>query len=188
MTSTIKLLNMFSNTRLHSHDVKYGTGSGQQSVTAVKNADDHNSYWQIKQKPNESKPAERGDRIKCGDVIRLFHLSTKRYLHSHLFVSPLSNNQEVSAFGENGDLTNDENDNWIVDCDETYWRRDESVRFKHELTKKYLHISGDTYGRPIQGQYEVSCYNYPNQQNLWKVLEGIYIKPNVQNNIEHNEL
>ena len=83
-TSTVKFLNLNSNVRLHSHDVKYGTGSGQQvknifslsnswnlnsihihyfiqSVTAVKSADDHNSYWQIKQKPNTSgRPAERG--------------------------------------------------------------------------------------------------------------------------------
>jgi len=30
-------------------------------VTAVKNADDHNSYWQIRQKPNPGgKVAERG--------------------------------------------------------------------------------------------------------------------------------
>ncbi len=46
-SSVVKLINSNSNARLHSHDVKYGTGSGQQSVTAVKSADDHNSYWQI---------------------------------------------------------------------------------------------------------------------------------------------
>lgn len=40
--------------------------------------------------------------VKCGDVIRLQHLATKRNLHSHLFQSPISRNQEVSAFGENG--------------------------------------------------------------------------------------
>ena len=40
--------------------------------------------------------------VKCGEVIRLQHLSTKRNLHSHLFQSPMSRNQEVSAFGENG--------------------------------------------------------------------------------------
>lgn len=188
-TSTVKFLNLNSNVRLHSHDVKYGTGSGQQSVTAVKSADDHNSYWQIKQKPNTSgRPAERGEKIKCGDVIRLFHLATKRNLHSHSFLSPLSNNQEVSAFGDNGD--GDEGDNWIVECDEPYWRRDESIRLKHEATKKYLHVSGDTYGRPIQGQLEVSCYHYPNQLNLWRVQEGIYIKPNIPNMLgtEHTEL
>ena len=31
--------------RLHSHDVPYGSGSGQQSVTSFPNVDDANSYW-----------------------------------------------------------------------------------------------------------------------------------------------
>ena len=34
--------------RLHSHDIKYGTGSGQQSVTAVEAKEDGNSYWLVK--------------------------------------------------------------------------------------------------------------------------------------------
>lgn len=33
--------------RLHSHDIKYGTGSGQQSVTATKLQEDVNSHWAI---------------------------------------------------------------------------------------------------------------------------------------------
>lgn len=41
--------------------------------------------------------------IKCGQTIRLQHLSTGRNLHSHTFVSPLSRNLEVSAFGERGE-------------------------------------------------------------------------------------
>jgi len=41
--------------------------------------------------------------VKCGDKIRLQHLATKRNLHSHLFQSPITHNQEVSAFGEGGD-------------------------------------------------------------------------------------
>lgn len=40
--------------------------------------------------------------IKCGDVIRLQHLSTSKNLHSHHFSSPLSNNQEISCYGEEG--------------------------------------------------------------------------------------
>lgn len=31
--------------RLHSHDVPYGSGSGQQSVTGFPEVDDANSYW-----------------------------------------------------------------------------------------------------------------------------------------------
>ena len=43
--------------------------------------------------------------IKCGAGLRLQHLNTWRFLHSHHFSSPLSGNQEVSAFGDgtNGD-------------------------------------------------------------------------------------
>lgn len=117
------------------------------------------------------------------------HLSTKRNLHSHLFQSPLSNNQEVSAFGENGE--GDTGDNWMVECDDEFWKRDEPIRLKHLDTNKYLHITGDTFGRPIHGQLEVSCYHIANQYNLWRVNEGVYIKPNEEyslNDNSHNEL
>lgn len=46
--SVVKLLNEDGNVRLHSHDVKYGTGSGQQSVTGTKIQEDSNSHWLIK--------------------------------------------------------------------------------------------------------------------------------------------
>ena len=48
--SVLKLYNTLSAVRLHSHDVKYGSGSGQQSVTGVDSSDDHNSYWQVRGK------------------------------------------------------------------------------------------------------------------------------------------
>ena len=106
----------------------------------------------------------------------MFHLSTKRNLHSHHFQSPLSNNQEVSAYGENGE--GDEGDNWTVECDGELWRRDAAMRLKHKQTDMYLHLTGDQYGRPISGQLEVSGFAYPNKQNSWRVAEGVYIKPN----------
>ena len=40
--------------------------------------------------------------IECGSVLRLQHLTTHLFLHSHNFRSPLSNNQEVSCFGDGG--------------------------------------------------------------------------------------
>lgn len=42
--SVVKLLNVDYRSRLHSHDVKYGTGSGQQSVTGVETSDDVNCW------------------------------------------------------------------------------------------------------------------------------------------------
>lgn len=41
--------------------------------------------------------------VKCGQTVRLLHVSTRRNLHSHHFQSPLSRNLEVSAFGEEGE-------------------------------------------------------------------------------------
>ena len=46
--SVIKLVNGNFMTKLHSHDVKYGSGSGQQSVTGTDDSDEGSSYWQVK--------------------------------------------------------------------------------------------------------------------------------------------
>ncbi|VDQ11120.1 unnamed protein product [Trichobilharzia regenti] len=94
-------MNTDYNVRLHSHEVQYGTGSGQQSVTAVSDDLDTNSLWQVVER-NGSPQCSRGRVIKCGQKIRLMHLSTRRNLHSHHFDSPLSANFEVSAFGNDG--------------------------------------------------------------------------------------
>lgn len=71
-------------------------GSGQQSVTGVDTADDANSYWRIRGKPNEI--CQRGAPVKCGQAIRFTHMKTGRNLHSHHFSSPLSNNQVICLF------------------------------------------------------------------------------------------
>jgi len=89
--------------------------------------------------------------------IRLQHLTTGRNLHSHHFTSPLSNSQEVSAFGEQGvcefefsSATNnlerydffsgegDTGDVWVVVCESDFWLRDEPVMFKHVDTGKNI--------------------------------------------------
>ncbi|CAH9092075.1 unnamed protein product [Cuscuta epithymum] len=91
--STIKLMHEKTKVRLHSHDVPYGSGSGQQSVTGFPSVDDANSYWVVKPDPDSS--AKQGDAIKTGSIIRLQHMRTRRWLHSHLHASPISGNMEV---------------------------------------------------------------------------------------------
>ncbi|KAM8865427.1 stromal cell-derived factor 2-like protein 1 [Synchiropus picturatus] len=181
--SLVKLLNTKHNVRLHSHDVKYGSGSGQQSVTGVDSADDANSYWQIRGKAD--RPCQRGTAIKCGQSIRITHMKTGRNLHTHHFSSPLSNNQEVSAFGENGE--GDDLDTWTVQCDGIHWERDEAVRFKHPSTNVYLSVTGEQYGHPIRGQREVHAMNTANQHNWWRTMEGVFIQPS-QEPQHHDEL
>jgi len=39
---------------------------------------------------------KQGDAVKSGATIRLQHMKTRKWLHSHLHASPISGNLEVS--------------------------------------------------------------------------------------------
>ena len=47
--SVVTLQHFTSKFRLHSHDVKYGGGSGQLSVTGFKEQGDVNNYWIVRE-------------------------------------------------------------------------------------------------------------------------------------------
>nr|CAG4645831.1 EOG090X0E0P [Lynceus sp. MCZ IZ 141354] len=171
--SVIKLQNLAYKVRLHSHDVKYGSGSGQQSVTGTELKEDVNSHWAILGPLNQT--CKRGDAMECGNTLRFQHLTTKKFLHSHYFSSPLSGNQEVSAFGENG--VGDAGDHWKLVCDGDFWDRGDSVMFKHVDTGVFLGVSGQTYGRPINGQFEIIGISGGGQSAKWEAAEGFFVHP-----------
>ncbi|XP_045505987.1 stromal cell-derived factor 2 [Colias croceus] len=171
----LKLINTDLRLRLHSHDVKYGSGSGQQSVTAVDVSDDHNSHWLVR--PAMGETCKRGVPIKCNTNIRLQHVSTKKNLHSHYFSSPLSGNQEVSCYGDD-EGEGDSGDNWTVVCNNDYWRRDTPVKFRHIDTSAFLAGSGRTFGRPISGQGEiVGVTSQYGAYTDWQAKEGLFVHP-----------
>lgn len=174
--SMIKLLNVKRQLRLHSHDIKYGSGSGQQSVTGTSVGEDVNSHWIIK--GENGSLCTRGEPIKCGMVINLEHSTTNRNLHTHYFQSPLSGYQEISCYGDNG--VGDVGDNWKVLCSGSHWRRDTEVYFKHVSTAVFLCATDNKYGRPISDQYEIAGgYKIDSCASEWKAAEGIFIKPGV---------
>ncbi|GJN03627.1 hypothetical protein PR202_ga21093 [Eleusine coracana subsp. coracana] len=90
--SVVKLMHEKTKHRLHSHDVPYGSGSGQQSVTGFPEGDDSNSYWVSCFGGDEQ--SDTGDywRLeiegtgklwKRDQKVRLRHVDTGGYLHSH---------------------------------------------------------------------------------------------------------
>ncbi|XP_054276414.1 stromal cell-derived factor 2-like [Macrosteles quadrilineatus] len=165
--SVLKLLNTKYKVRLHSHEVRYATGSEQQSVTGTEDQEDINSHWVVGAKP----PCFRGEPVVCKGEIRLTHLTTGMNLRSHYFPSPLAREQEVAAGAEDaGDL-------WKVLCDGPFWRRDEEVMLKHVSTEVYLAVSGNRFGRPIEGQYEIVGVRGSNSPTRWRVSEGVFIHP-----------
>jgi len=170
--SVIKLTHTASGHKLHSHNIPYGSGSGQQSVTGFPEPDDTNSLWIVRGSHNTD--CLRGQSFKNKDLIRLEHLNTHKYLHSHLHKSPITKNQEVSAFGEK--KSGDTGDNWQIECRNT-WDRNEKIRLKHMDTALYLHASIDAkYSNPIPGQLEVSAVSQRNPNTQWAANEGVYFE------------
>ena len=169
----VKLQHVGTGADLHSHEVAYGSGSGQQSVTALADPEDANSFWAVRA-PQVSRPQEaqrawrsalqaklwvsarpqacrqqadvparqhasaifgdpqarqhlrvcavlincqaetvireqcaqarvfaqgeecaQGTPLKSGARLRLQHINTRTWLHSHHFPSPLTQNQEA---------------------------------------------------------------------------------------------
>eukprot|EP00271_Cylindrocystis_brebissonii_P006550 TRINITY_DN19323_c0_g1_i1.p1 TRINITY_DN19323_c0_g1~~TRINITY_DN19323_c0_g1_i1.p1 ORF type:complete len:214 (+),score=21.70 TRINITY_DN19323_c0_g1_i1:379-1020(+) len=172
--STIKLQQDRLKIKLHSHEVAYGSGSGQQSVTGFSGGDDANDYWVVKCAKNVQ--CHQGMRITNGGTVRLQHMHTRKWLHSHLHSSPLSNNYEVSGFG--GDEQTDTGDLWRIEIEgktsSDAWLRDQKVRLQHVDTNSYLHSHDKKYNRPIAGQYEVCALSRKSPDNIWVATEGVY--------------
>ncbi|KAF8926851.1 Stromal cell-derived factor 2-like protein 1 [Dissophora ornata] len=169
--SSVKLTHEKSQFKLHSHQIPYGSGSGQQSVTGSPVKDDTNSLWLVMAQLGRT--CDRGETVPCGSVVRLKHVNTHKYLHSHHHQSPMSGGLEVSAYEGQ-----DDGDNWAVEClnkKDSFWTRESSVQFRHENTGMYLSSSArHVYSNPIPGQQEVAAHKQHQSDQTWIAQEGVY--------------
>ena len=182
----LKLQHKRTGCRLHSHDCRYPGGSRQQQVTGFYGEDD-NDWWRIKAAHGAAEPLA-GTHVKDGDVIRLQHVATGRNLHSHSIASPVTNQQEVSAFGTGGH--GDANCNWCLRLgqDDHGAIRLQHVNTGHGADHHYLHSHGRMlpsgygtgYGQgPGQGEVTVSD-RWNNRDDLWRVQRFRMPKPLVE--------
>lgn len=169
--SRIKIHHGATGIILHSHSYNYshpGT-SGQQQVTAFGESDE-NDWWIIKGPHGTPHNYRVGQPVKQGDVIRLQHQTTGRNLHSHAgFPSPLTGQQEVTCYGENGQ--GDDNDNWRVELDTGgTWETGKRLRLIHINTNQALH-SHANYSHPewTLNQQEVTCFDRRDENDWWSV-------------------
>lgn len=86
----------------------------------------------------------------------------------------------MSCFGDDTDTNSA--DFWKVETvSGKGWRREENVRFKHVDTGKYLHSTGQhQFGRPIAQQREVCTFGRANNLNVWRAMEGMFVKANTK--------
>lgn len=187
--TVLKLEHIQSGHRLHSHELPYAGGSGQQSVTGQPLHGDSNSFWFVKQ-PHPKEHDESGDTtpptgepIKCGATIRLQHLNTGKNLHSHLVSAPMNDDYEVSAYARNTDEVwkdGDTGDDWIVQCEGARngdaWLRTHRIYLKHVDTDAYLTSNSRlVYDEPIRNQLHVSARTRKNRDCVWRAAEGFFM-------------
>jgi dolichyl-phosphate-mannose--protein O-mannosyl transferase len=171
---------------LHSENRGLGSGSGQQIVTWIPNKSTINALWLVRGANNNNLSPQQqecnvGTPIKCGSTLRLTHLETMRNLHTHNIPSPLSKQQEISGFGENGH--GDSGDDWIVECSTENWMRGQPVRLLHVDTKKYLAGSSNVkftqqncgHSCPILHQLEAFGRKQKDDFSLVKVELGVHL-------------
>jgi dolichyl-phosphate-mannose--protein O-mannosyl transferase len=170
---------------LHSHDIKYGSGSGGQSVTGFNIEDEFNSLWVLKEGHGMAAKATL-EKLKCGDVVRLEHAETKRNLHASDEKAGISGKWEISCFGENGE--GDAYDSWKLECDG--WRSNGDVILGNEgfnlrNVKKdtflYSHVNhrynqrNCGYNCPIMGSLEISAEDDMSYFTKWRVNSVIVL-------------
>jgi dolichyl-phosphate-mannose-protein mannosyltransferase len=155
---TIKLINEATGHALHSHNANYaheGT-SGQFQVTAFSGAN-NDDYWIVKSAHNHPEFYKEKQPVRNGDIIRLEHKNSKRNLHSHYKVAPITKGQqEITTWGENG--IHDTNDNWQIEFEDNkdhLWVEGKKIRLIHQGTRAVLH-SNSVYSETLFYQDEVT--------------------------------
>lgn len=127
-TVTIRQIRRDNPGYLHSHDATYPSGTKQQQVTIYHHRDSNNEF-SIRRpfrpdhtytEKDEEDPMEEEEyfELRHGDKIRLMHINTGRFLHSHREAAHVSTKKdhhcEVSCYGHHHSKFSDSNDNWIV--------------------------------------------------------------------------
>ncbi|KAJ9576808.1 hypothetical protein L9F63_006582 [Diploptera punctata] len=171
---------------LHSHWHLYpeGVGARQQQITTYTHKDDNNLFL-IKKYNSESSEDDEVEIVKNGDLVRLEHVTTRRNIHSHKEMAPISKKHyQVTGYGENG--TGDANDVWKVVIvagkdNEVVTTVSSKLKFIHYLQHCVLTSSGKQLPKWAYEQQEVSCNSNMRDKNaLWNVEDNIFPKlPNV---------
>ncbi|CAN0137959.1 unnamed protein product [Phaeothamnion confervicola] len=164
-------------TSLDGHLLNHVGGSVQQITFGATNPDE-NSYWVIRSSNGHDPREHDGKEVKVGELIRIYHLATNLYLHSHSTASPKSigappgeQQREVTASAHNN-----VQDNWTVANKEPYpfgtkWR------FMHSDGAQYLHSHDRAVGvKGRSGTNEVTCCKDKNEDDFWVLLLAKHLK------------
>lgn len=174
--SKIKLLHLLTSKYLTSFpEYFYHDNSSNFQVVLCTDDNSHpcDLEWEVVSLSNMKLPYDTP--IKCNEhTFGLFHVATKKYLHSHFgHPSPITHQQEACCFG----FENDDNNIWSFEpknkIPNTIWQDGDAVMIHHKLTNSYLHSHGGHANQYTFSLQEVTCYPIQNDDNNYFVAEII---------------
>lgn len=191
--SMIKLEHNMTKRYLSGSQLSYEGGSRQMSTRASTKDYLAESIWTLLPQnfslpdPNLNKiepeflnnnNIHQGDRVKCNDIVQLYHTTSRGFLHSHDFWSFLGRGYEVTSFTEV-----DKGNWWHIKCiEDTDWPTfGHMIQLSHAI-KRCSVATDKTSVLPAQsgGQNEVYCsFNTRGAELPWKLVEGIFIDEQV---------
>jgi len=131
-------------------------------------------------------PCTTGEKIALGGTkIRLTHLETGCNLHSHNVRSPLSSQQEITAYGADGQ--GDGGDDWVLypvsGVSDKYWRKDQEINLRHDQTGKFLGCTEQArftrnncgHNCPVMNHLEVFGRGEKDGHIKWKTSIGVFL-------------
>jgi MIR domain-containing protein/PASTA domain-containing protein len=166
--ATLKLRHQATGASLRSQPFVSGrlSASGQATVTCF-DGPGENDLWRVKG-PHGRPPDPSRQGVAHGEVVRFEHLGSGKNLHSHTeFLSPVTGQQEVTCFGEDG--VGDPGDDWRIEVEGGgRWLAGTPVRLIHGSTGHALHShQGFEHAQWTMGQQEVTCFAERDGNDFW---------------------
>ncbi|KAJ6862174.1 hypothetical protein NC652_039114 [Populus alba x Populus x berolinensis] len=155
------------------HDVPYGSGKwGSNLFTGFPNIVRASTKGQMLNKVTQ---------IKSGTIIRLQHMKTRKWLHSHLHASPISGNLEISCFGERMNLILE--DYWREWKDMEARSKDSASACRHPglLAKVMTRNTNELLGSSM----EVCGFREKRADNVWLAARRRQNLPNTAKQVTH---
>lgn len=153
----------------YSHD----ESSKQQAVGCMgQSGDDKSTLWIIKPPHRRDFEKSGSDSVEENSVVRLQHMETGKNLHGHNMKAPVTDQREVTAFGEEGQGNQD--DDWIIQSrDGAGITLESPIILKHVQTSLCLHSHSDRYFEAGNQTFqEVTGYAGPDDENnTWTITE-----------------
>lgn len=168
-------------TSLAGQNYNHAKSSTQQKVFTTPIPDRH-SIWVVEFELGNPKQRALGAAIPDGDIIRIRHVETGSFLHSH--TNPASSSSAMPANAAAFDIQrevssshqNNPEDNWRVDASGAFVTA-AKIRFTHTSSTYHLHSHDMALSIAGRSQcFEVTCCIHRNDDDFW-ILSAVDNRP-----------